>query len=152
MVEDGIHIVATGSPSGGLRLWFPRRYALPPLGTVLGFYIHADAFAQERAAAALRFWRLAADPPVSRAAPRSLDWPHRDHLRLTLMLWAVDLERLGASRRDMARTMLDAEPGADWAGSDARSWVRRLLREAQTLVGGGYRDLLRPPKRRHGRA
>lgn len=52
----------------------------------------------------------------------------------------------------MARTILGADPGADWAGSDARSWVRRLIREAQALVGGGYRGLLRPPKRRQGRA
>ena len=125
---------------------------MPPLGTVLGFYVHPDVFGHERAEAALRFWRLAADPPVSRTPPPPLDWPLRDRSRLALMLWALDLQRLGTSRREIARIMLGAEPGADWAESDARSWVRRLLRDAQKLVDGGYRDLLRPLKRRQGRS
>lgn len=68
------------------------------------------------------------------------------------MLWALDLRRTGLSRREIARTMLGVEPGADWAESDARSWIRRLLRDAEKLVGGGYRDLLRPLKRRQGRS
>jgi len=73
-------------------------------------------------------------------------------VRLGLMLWALDLERVGMSRREIARIMLGVEPGADWAESDARTWVRRLLRDAQRRVGGGYRDLLRPLKRRSGRS
>lgn len=135
-----------------MRLWLPLRSSVPPLGAWLGFYVHPDAFGQERAEAALRFWRLAADPPVSRRPPAPLDWPRHDPLRLGLMLWALDLQRAGMSRREIARTMLGIEPGADWAESDARSWVRRLLRDAQKLVAGGYRDLLRPLKRRQGRS
>lgn len=63
------------------------------------------------------------------------------------MLWALDLRRVGMSRREIARIMLGVKPGPDWAETDARSWVRRLLRDAERLVGGGYRDLLRPLKR-----
>lgn len=66
LAEDGVHIVTTGSPAGLIRLWFPRRRTVPPLGCELGFYVHPDAFGQERAEAALRFWRLAADPPATR--------------------------------------------------------------------------------------
>ena len=152
IAEDGVHIVATGSPAGSLRLWLPRRSSVPPLGTELGFYVHPDGFGQERAEAALRFWRLAADPPVSRRPPGPLAWPRHDPLRLGLMLWALDLKRSGMSRREIARVMLGVEPGADWSESDARSWVRRLMRDAEKLVSGGYRDLLRPLKRRLGRS
>jgi len=140
--------VATGAPAGHLRLWFPRRRTVPPLGTRFGFYVHPDRYGKERAEAALRFWRLAADPPVSRSAPRPLDWPRHDPQRLALMLWALDLKQAGLRPREIARIMRDVEPGPDWADSHPRSWVRRLLNDAEKLVAGGYRELLRPPKRR----
>lgn len=138
-------------PTGPVRLWFPRRRTVPPLGAQFGFYIHPDLYGQRRAEAALRFWRLAADPPVSRAVPVPLDWPRHDPERLALMLWAFDLEQAGLSASEIARIILGAKPGADWADSHTRSKVRRLLKGAEKLVKGGYRELLRPPKRHPGK-
>jgi hypothetical protein len=147
LAGDGVHLLVAGSPAGDLRLWLPGRPELPTLGDPLGFHVPSDLYAAERAAAALRFWHFAADPPVTRAAPRAPP-PWRDATRLALMLFVLDLRAIGFSHRDIARILHDAAPGPDWADSAGRQAVRRLLADADALVGGGYRNLLMPPKRR----
>ena len=145
---DGVHIVVDANAPTRLRLWMPQRRTLPKRGTRLGFYVQPDRFARERAESALHFWRTVTAASVAQRTASSASWPQRNHARMTAMLYAHDLRSAGIGQRAMARMVMDAEPGADWATSFERSALRRLLRDAADYVAGGYVELLRPPKRR----
>ena len=67
--------------------------------------------------------------------------------RLVAMLRALDGRLAGASYRDIALALLDAEaahwPAREWKSSAARSHVIRLVADAFALMNGGYRQLKR---------
>jgi len=70
--------------------------------------------------------------------------------RWMMALRALDARRAGATHREIATTLFGAARiEADWDGSSAylRCRVQRLIRLGETLVQGGYRDLLRGPLR-----
>jgi len=71
--------------------------------------------------------------------------PFRRH-RLKTLLRLLDQRRSGASPRQIAEALIDPALGslsaAAWADSAERRKLRRWTREAERLVGGGYRDLL----------
>jgi len=73
--------------------------------------------------------------------------PHvRRAWRWAQMVQALDGLSAGASQRDLAMALFGADRvAAEWRGfSDhLRLKVRRIVREARRLVGGGYRALLR---------
>lgn len=65
--------------------------------------------------------------------------------RWILLLRVHDAVRSGASQREIAETLL----GGDWGDAarrgredSLRSRVRRLIRDARRMAGGGYRELL----------
>ena len=145
--SDGIHISVTVGPHSRLRLWMPQRRTLPKHGARLGFYVQPDRFARERAESALHFWRTVTTASDTQRTASGERWPQRNHARMTAMLYAHDLRAAGIGQRAVARIVMDAEPGADWATSFERSALRRLLRDASLYVAGGYIELLRPPKR-----
>jgi hypothetical protein len=140
--RDGLHVILrVAGAEHRLHICAP----VPELGTLLTIELDTDAYAAHRAEAAIRFWRLVAEPPVSRAPPRAPP-TGLDTRRLAAMLWALDLRRAGLSQQRIGREM-GAAAGGDWADSADRSGVRRLLADADRLVNGGYLDLLRPSLR-----
>jgi hypothetical protein len=80
-----------------------------------------------------------------RFAP-SLFPPDRRVDRWIALLQVHDALRDGASQREIAGVLFGEERTlADWRGSSdsLRSRLRRLVREARAMAGGGYRSLLR---------
>ena len=70
--------------------------------------------------------------------------------RLALALRALDARTDGATYREIAEVLLPAHrvSGRDWATHDVRNRIIRLVRTGFALAQGGYRALLRPPRRR----
>ncbi|WP_136616933.1 MULTISPECIES: DUF2285 domain-containing protein [Mesorhizobium] len=105
-----------------------------------------DAF-ESRLDAARRFWRELngrSPGPVYGALPKQTKARH------TLNLRAHDARRVGATYREIAQVLLSREPIAprDWRDHHLRHKVRAILRRADRLVAGGYRDLLVYPHSR----
>ena len=67
--------------------------------------------------------------------------------RLIQLLHALDFRLAGAGPRQIAATLLDARaatlPAIEWKSSATRRKANRLIRDAQGLMNGGYRKLLR---------
>lgn len=102
---------------------------------------------ETRLDAARRFWRelngrLPGTPYGS--------LPQQTKLRHILNLRALDGRRAGARYRRLAEELLSREPIAprDWRDHHLRHKVRAILRRADRLVAGGYRDLLLYPRSR----
>lgn len=81
-------------------------------------------------------------PPDTRLTPQQ-------RVRARRMLQAFDGRRAGATLREIARVIFDTGPiGRDeWQSSSQRFGVMSLIRDANTLVAGGYRKLLRHRRR-----
>jgi hypothetical protein len=63
--------------------------------------------------------------------------------RRMYMLWAVDLERAGASEHEVGALVFGTRvSGAIWSNHADRSELRRLLRAGRGFVSGRYRELL----------
>lgn len=105
-----------------------------------------DAF-ETRLDAARRFWRALNGRP---AAPAYGALPKQTKARHTLNLRAHDARRGGAAYREIAEVLLSRESIAprDWRDHHLRHKVRAILRRADHLVAGGYRDLLFYPHSR----
>lgn len=62
------------------------------------------------------------------------------------MLQVVDLRQSGATLREIAVALGDAEAGrlsaTEWKSASSRSHVSRLVRAGLALVNGGYRKIL----------
>ncbi|KRE12656.1 hypothetical protein ASE66_19320 [Bosea sp. Root483D1] len=84
-----------------------------------------------------------------RAVPADTRLTSQQRLRYRRMLQAIDGYRHGASQQEIARALLRTPPlGRDeWQASSARHAVKTLLRDARTLIAGGYRKLLRHRRR-----
>ncbi len=99
-----------------------------------------DAF-ELRLDAARRFWRaLKGKRPASAygALPRQSKMRHVRNLR------AFDGRHAGATHRQIAEMLFTSTPilSRDWRDHPLRHKVRAILRRADRLVAGRYRDLL----------
>lgn len=66
-------------------------------------------------------------------------------MRFTLQLRALDGERDGTSRREIAAVLLDPEardiPAIEWTNAALR--INRIIARAKIMMNGGYLALLR---------
>lgn len=102
---------------------------------------------ETRLAAARRFWRALNGRPPGRGYG---SLPQQTKLRHILNLRAYDGRCATASYRQVAEALLSHEPilPRDWRDHHLRHKVRAVLRRADRLVAGGYRDLLLYPQSR----
>lgn len=80
-----------------------------------------------------------------RAIPPDTRLTRQQRARLRRMLQAFDGHRAGATQQEIAQVLLKI-PHLDrdeWQASSARHAVKSLLRDARSMVAGGYRKLLR---------
>jgi len=96
-----------------------------------------------RVEAALRFQRRL----FGRAAgplPRALTLTPRHRLRLVRMVRALDGRCSGATYREIAGVLFDtpSQSAAEWKTSSIRAQTIRLVKDAQTMMRGGYLRLL----------
>ncbi|WP_164897759.1 MULTISPECIES: DUF2285 domain-containing protein [unclassified Mesorhizobium] len=106
-----------------------------------------DSAFETRLDAARQFWRtLNGRPP----APAYGMLPQQTKIRHILNLRAHDARRAEAAYRRIAEVLLSREPVAprDWRDHHLRHKVRAILRRADRIVAGGYRDLLFYPHSR----
>ena len=111
----------------------------------LGAFVMFDEMTLDRLTAIERFWhamfgkRVSADPRVT---------PQRRH-RARQMLRVVDARESGATYRAVAERLFPQHENdaATWVGSAIRETTIRLARDGMKLVRGGYRSLLRRPRR-----
>ena len=112
-----------------------------PLAAMVMF----DALTPDRQTALTRFWsaikgkRVPNDPRMT---------PQRRE-RARQMLRAVDGRRAGATYRSIGEVLFPGHriDAASWAGDALREITIRLARDGVKLVEGGYRSLLRRPRR-----
>ncbi|MGL5168065.1 MULTISPECIES: DUF2285 domain-containing protein [Hyphomicrobiales] len=96
-----------------------------------------------RAEAALRFQRRLfgrAPGPL----PRALTLTPRRRLRLVRMVRALDGRSAGATYREIAGVLFDTprQSATEWKTSSIRAQTIRLVKDAETMVRGGYLRLL----------
>ncbi|MGH6866230.1 MAG: DUF2285 domain-containing protein, partial [Methyloceanibacter sp.] len=78
-----------------------------------------------------------------RRFPKSLYPPERRAPRWTMLLRAWDGLQGGASQREIAAVLFGENAvRRDWTAGFLRTRVQRLIRRAEKLIGGGYRQLL----------
>ena len=138
---DGRHVVIADA-RGEHRLWL--RDSTP--GRPAAAMIPLDRDFATRIASLLRFHHLL----LGRATgPQPRGWPLSAYrqARLQRMLCALDLHMTGATYREIAVVLGDAEaahlPVTEWKMSSSRSAVIRLVKSGVAMVNGGYRKLLR---------
>lgn len=121
------HLWMSGSPNGPMAIMLP-----------IGDGTYARLASAERLCRRLN--GIAAGPPALRPPPF-----RRQHL-LTL-LRVLDGRQAGASRRELAATLIDNDvhqySAAEWVESRERKRIGRWIAEAVELRNGGYIRLLR---------
>lgn len=125
-----------GEGPGAVRLTAP---AALPSGAPVCAVVPIDADLPARLASLSRLWRIL----QGQAAPDPLTAQRR--ARLKTMLRALDAREESASYRQIAVSLygaarIAAEP---WKTSSLRDATLRLVRDAQAVMRGGYRALLR---------
>ena len=116
-----------------------------PHGRPLAAIILLDSETGDRLHALGEFWTTLQRPDY---VPDDPITPQR-RLRLRLMLRVVDGRHTGAPYRVIAEAVFprhDISP-ASWVGNSVRETTIRLARDGMKLVDGGYRALLRRPRR-----
>lgn len=111
----------------------------------LAVFVMFDDLTPDRQTALTRFWnsirgkRVPNDPRVT---------PQRRE-RARQMLRAVDGLHAGAKYRSIGEVLFPGHiiDSASWAGDALREITIRLARDGRKLVDGGYRSLLRRPRR-----
>ena len=139
--RDGQHVLIN-DPAGRHRLWFVGE--IPRRGSA--FLIPFDKDFNARLHGLQRLHRhLNGRRAGSRLRSQQLSVAQRT--RLTLLLRALDGEREGASRRELAAVLLDEEardiPAIEWKNSSLRKRINRAVAAATALMNGGYFTLLR---------
>lgn len=116
----------------------------PPVDAIM---LPLDEAFETRLDAARQFWRALNGQP---SRPSYGVLPLQTRLRHILNLRAHDGRRAGATQRQIAETLLAPEPitSRDWRDHHLRHKVRAILRRADRLIAGGYRDLLFYPHSR----
>lgn len=106
-----------------------------------------DGAFETRLDAARRFWRALSGRSLG---PPFGALPQQTKIRHILNLRAHDGRRAGATYRQIAEVLLSREPIAprDWRDHHLRHKARAIMRRADRLVAGGYRDLLFYPHSR----
>jgi hypothetical protein len=106
-----------------------------------------DANFDVRLQAARRLW-LATEGRRLGTPPLAL--PKQRRQRLTLTIRAVDARLAGHSYREIAEGLFGKERlhGRSWKDNDLRSSIIRLVKNGTALMRGGYRALLRLPRRK----
>lgn len=81
-----------------------------------------------------------------RAIPADKRLTHQKRLRAKRMLQAHDGRVTGASQRDIAKAIFNLPEMSrdEWQSASQRFAVMALLRDARTMIDGGYLTLLRP--------
>lgn len=104
-----------------------------------------DDATPDRLEALARYWRSMQAPP---APPDPRVTPQRRQ-RLRQMLRAVDARLERENYRVIATALFPRHhiEAASWAGDAVRETTIRLARDGMKLVHGGYRDLLRRPRK-----
>ena len=125
--------------------------AAPDAAPVNAVVLLLDEAFESRLDAARQFWRAINGQP---SRPSYGVLPVQTRLRHILNLRAHDGRSSGATQRQIAETLLAREPIAsrDWRDHHLRHKVRAILRRADRLVAGGYRDLLFYPHSRRRQA
>lgn len=140
---DELHILWLGS-TGTNHLVADVRSGASEFNAIV---LPLDGAFETRLDAARQFWReLNGRPP----GPAYGALPKQTKARHILNLRAHDARRAGAAYREIAEMLLSREPIAprDWRDHHFRHKVRAILRRADRLVAGGYRDLLVYPHSR----
>ena len=85
-----------------------------------------------------------------RAIPPDTRLTRQQRARLRRMLQAFDGYRAGATQQEIAQVILKIGPldRDEWQASSARHTIKALLRDAHSMVAGGYRKLLRHRRQR----
>jgi hypothetical protein len=111
----------------------------------LGVFVMFDELMPDRLAAAGRLWQAMFGkhvPPDPRVTAQKRQ-------RARQMLRAVDARESGAIYRSVAEHLFPQHKidAASWVGNPIREITIRLARDGMKLVRGGYRTLLRQPRR-----
>ncbi|WP_254701432.1 DUF2285 domain-containing protein [Neorhizobium galegae] len=124
---------------------FDVTLASPMEDRALAAIIPLDELTPDRLTSLARFWAAATGRPVP-ADPRMT--PQR-HQRARQMLRAIDARHAGAIYRIVAEHLFPQHKidAASWVGDPIREITIRLARDGMKLVRGGYRTLLRRPRR-----
>ncbi|OAN63309.1 DUF2285 domain-containing protein [Sphingomonas sp. TDK1] len=112
-----------------------------PLGAIVMF----DELTPDRLTAIERLWHAVSGkrvPPDPRLTPQRRE-------RAREMLRAVDARHAGVTYRTVAEQLFPAHKhdAKTWVESPIREATIRLVRDGMKLVHGGYRTLLRRPRR-----
>jgi hypothetical protein len=126
------------------RLYLP---AIPAKGAPLSIELPLDANSGIRLQAAHRFW-CAIEGRRLGASPLAVTIERRRRFVLTMR--ALDAWLAGHSYREIAEGLFGKERvrGRSWKDHDLRSLTIRLVQTGVALMRGGYRALLRPPRRK----
>lgn len=126
-------------PGGDIHLVVGAIEPTQPLAVLLPL---DDSF-HIRAEAALQFQRhllgRATGPP-----PRALALTPRYRLRLVRMVRALDGRSSGATYREIAAVLFEThqQSAVEWKTSSIRAQTIRLVKDAETMMRGGYLRLL----------
>ncbi|OCJ70865.1 hypothetical protein A6U96_05700 [Agrobacterium tumefaciens] len=122
-----------------------RLVGLSPTTTPAAALILLDDTAPDRLEAVARYWRAFQEPPM---VPDPRLTPQRRQ-RLRQMLRVVDARLERQTYRAIALTLFPKHriDAASWAGDAIRETIIRLARDGTRLVRGGYRDLLKRPRK-----
>ena len=136
---DGRHVIFCDS-HGEHRVLLVR----PGPDQPLAIAIPLDEDFSFRIAGALRFQHWLMHRPAGRL-PRSMLLTARHRTRLMLMLRACDMRQAGATYREIAADLFGAKAVAEhgWKTLPVRGRTIRLVEDANTMVNGGYLNLLR---------
>ncbi|MFC0812993.1 DUF2285 domain-containing protein [Paracoccus panacisoli] len=131
-IGNGQHLQILDCTAGGDRI----AVAIVPLGL--------DGF--DRIEAVRRFLSAL----HGRAIPPDTRLTRQQRIRLRRMLRAFDGHRAGATQQEIAQVILKIGPldRDEWQASSARHTIKALLRDAHSMVAGGYRKLLRHRRQR----
>lgn len=137
--RDSEAAIVLADPAGDHHLVASAIDPAAPLAVLLPL---DDSF-HIRAEAALRFQRHLfgrATGPL----PRALALTPRHRLRLVRMVRALDGRFSGASYREIAGVLFDIpwQSATEWKTSSIRGQTIRLVKDAQTMMHGGYLRLL----------
>lgn len=128
---------------GGGRYDVSMAASMPQGG--LAAIVLLDDMTPDRLTALARFWAAV----TNRSVPPDPRMSEQRRCRARLMLRVVDARAMGTTYRGIAEVLFPQHEtlSATWVGSAIRETTIRLARDGVKLVQGGYRTLLRRPRR-----